>query len=111
MPSMIRSTDIILTDPLEVSYAPQTISPPVLTIPRTVFVNGVPVVLVGDTYLSHSTAIDTHGTPTVLTNPLINVFANGVEVAAFGSLLAGCSVLLTPELFSNVFVAGPNPAP
>lgn len=111
MPSIIRSTDIIVTKPLEVSYAPKTISPPELTIPRSVYVNGFPVVLVGDTYLPHSTAVDNHTTPTVLTNPLINVFANGIEVAAFGSTLLGCSITLTPELFSNVFAGGPNPAP
>ena len=110
MPSIIRSTDIILTKPLEVTYAPKTISPPVLVTPRNVYVNGVLVVLVNDIYLPHSTVVDTHATPKVLNNPLVNVFANGVAVAVFGSTLFGCSVTLNPKLSSNVFVAGPNPS-
>lgn len=107
MPSVITLASIIVTKPAEEAYTPQIISPPTTLIPKNVFVNGFSVVTVGDTYITH-TAEDTHTQPPVITNGL-NVFANGVEVTVFGSLLTGCLVPLAPEITTNVFIAGPNP--
>ncbi len=108
MPSVITLASIIVTKPVEVTYTPQVISPPTTLIPKNVFVNAFPVVTAGDTYITHSTAVDTHTQPPVIPNGL-NVFANGVEVTIFGSLLTGCSVPLAPEITTNVFIAGPDP--
>jgi len=115
MPSIITSIDTISTEIDESAYTPQLIgsptNPPLPATIKNVFINGVPLVTQGDTYLSHS-AGDTHATPYVMPSlGLINVFANGLEVAVLGSLLFECAVNLIPLIPSNVFANGPNPVP
>lgn len=116
MPSIIKNVDVIPTAPLEITYQSAAgalignpLNPPVTLVPKNVFINGFPVVGVGDVYLPH-TDLRTHETPTVLTS-LINVYANGVEVAIMGSPLLdteGCAITLIPVVPSNVYARGPN---